>query len=803
MEPLNTGDVKHYLQFGDEDPKEIAEPIKFDAANFVLKQKEGGMGRDVSLASGAVNLRFDPNINFRGLTHFFDRLLQKYETEGYEMDVKYLLEIYGDFYVIGQLDAKEADTDQFTYFDCKVIQENEQETVYRRSKIKVDLFSDEDKDGEPITALTSEKMFLRATPVSQKSEWILPFSWYGLDLTGEAITNTINFAFNPFPAIQKSGVEVTLSPAQQIYGQSGYDDFTIIRAENTITQGVLVIEELSYLLDFNPLNNFPTANGGFYYYIGSDYQFGDGIPIFETGTLNENNPSFSITNQTFTIDDLTIKRGEYLLLFFYVSGNPQNQSYSFNNRVTNGKVKFSGVSTSISSIIRVVKYGEALKQVVKSISGLEIDAPRFLGENAQFAEQYITDGLRVRNIIDEPFNLSLDDLAGQLEEWRGDYEVTPDKKVFFGLFEDFYKDVKIGEFIQAPDETFKSTINELYATNTFELKYSSYENGNDENGSREGVHTELQMLLPNKGVENVKAVNIPFVRDSFKIENTRKRAIIIEEETATDSDDEIFIIDGVTKTIQATEDLVLKHLVVDETLLKLLNNGTFNWSFTGMQVNDFITLEGENGGTWRVGTIEAAVLTLIAVGLSEATFSGETLTGINYTVTATNLTNRTSEGFALITGTSNPDGFSNLRFTPKRNILNYWANYLITACQFRRTGTIRMAEYVHNRDLETFINGNPIFVVIEGQDIPVELLTQFYPDAILTAFEITTKVICDFTTFWVLKTAARTERGYISITNNKGFNINVYPKELDYDWELNLLTIMGEKKRDTLTLTVR
>ncbi len=804
MEPLNTEDVVHLLQFGNERPLEIAEPIKFDAANFVLRQKDNGMGRDVSFASGSVNLRFDPNVNFRGLTHQFDRLLNLYDTEGYEMDVKYILRISDIDYVIGQLDAKEAETDQFTYFDCKVIQENNQEIVYRRSNVKVDLFSNENLDGRGITPVASEQMYLRATPIFQESEWSLPFEYFGLDLTGEAITNSISYAFNPFPNIEKSGVTATLSPIQSTFSQSDYEDFTIIRAENTINNGTLVIEELDYLFEFDPLNNLPTANGGLFYYVGSNYQFGDGIPIFQTPQLNESNPNFSLNGSTFTINDLTIRRGEYLLLFFFASANPQNQSYAFNNRVSNGKVTFSGVSASISSTITVVKYGEALKQVVKSISGLEIDAPRFLRENEILAEQYITDGLRIRNITDEPFYLSLDDLVGQLQEWRGDFEITPDNKVFFGLFEDYYRDVQIGSFTQAPDETFKNNLNELYATNVFEFKYSSFENGTDEDGGREGVHTELQMLLPNRGVENSKVVNVPFVRDSFKIENARKRAIVVSEDTSTDSDDEVFIIDSVITVTQSREDLVLRHLLEegDNTTLMLLNDSTFNWLFFGVNIGGFVNLEGENAGFWQIDSITETVLTLSASFGSEATFSGESLTTILFTVTATNLTNRTNEGFSSIIGTSNPEGFSNLRFTPKRNILNYWSNYLITACQFRRTGVIRMSEYINNRELETFISGNPIFTVIEGQDIPVELLTQNYDDAILTAFEITTKVICDFTTFWALRTAARTERGYITIINNRGISVSVYPKELDYDWELNLLTITGEKRREILTSRV-
>src|SRR5699024_4712677 len=101
----------------------------------------------------------------------------------------------------------------------------------------------------------------------------------------------------------------------------------IIQAENTITKGKLTIADLSYRFVFYPSNHFPYAEGSLWYYIGNDFQYGDATQIFSTGILTNTNPSYYLGNYTFEIDNLTIQRGEYLMLFFQINVQGQNQMY--------------------------------------------------------------------------------------------------------------------------------------------------------------------------------------------------------------------------------------------------------------------------------------------------------------------------------------------------------------------------------------------------------------------------------------------------------------------------------------------
>ena len=209
-EPLDLGTVKHFLQIRDQEKFQISEPVSFDAANFVTKQDKGRLGRDISFASGTVELTFSnhPNIEVNGLDHHFETLLTELKTYGFETDIKYILNIDGTDYVVGQCDFAQPSTDLINHITCKVVQEHKQETLKRREDVKVDLFSSLSLDDEPIEPLIPEKILMRSVPLSQKSEWESPETEYNFFIPGEGQ----DYFHNPMPRINRSDIEDTLSP---------------------------------------------------------------------------------------------------------------------------------------------------------------------------------------------------------------------------------------------------------------------------------------------------------------------------------------------------------------------------------------------------------------------------------------------------------------------------------------------------------------------------------------------------------------------------------------------------------------
>lgn len=781
----NDNIIKHFLIFGNL-KYQIAEPVGFDAAKFVVKQDDKRYGRDVEFSPS--DLSFFKMPPSRGVTHRFDELIEAYNSTGFESDVKYLLEIDGVDYILGQLDFQTADTDELNYFTTNIIQENAQAIIKSREDVEVNLFSTQDLDGKPITPLETTKIYLQATPEKQSSEWGIAEPFYLLR-GSQGGSGSGNVDFNPFPVIKESEIENTLSPVIVSFGER--DDLIIIEAQNELTNVNLKITDLKFKLEAtNFINKFGYATCSLIYKIGETTNDLTGwTEIFNTGFIKQGNPSYEIIDGEFIIEGLSIPRDQKMFLWFNLEVNTQNNPFTAELWVDSGKIEVEAVSTSISSIVETFNLGDAMEYVIKSISGLETDAPRFIG--GEFRDQYITNGLLMRNIKDEPFNLSLKKILDYLPELNGDYEIS-DGKVFFGLYQDFYTDENIGSFLMPPNESFRTNFNDRYSVNKFNFKYSKYEKSNDEAKSREAVHTEMETLLPNKFVDNTKDIQVGFIRDTFLIESTRKEAIKIKDDVASQQDEDIFIIDVLKKTepIEESEQFTVYHKKTGQSL-GLLNDNSINWTLFGFSLNDKIKLEGKNAGYWYIYEIFEDVLRLIPDFNWNNPFEGYASSKMIYKVTATDLTNRTNEGFTIIDGTTTPQGFSNLRFTPKRNTWYYWGQYL-ASCSFYRTNPtdqIRVTKFIHNGELKTaFYNDQKVFI----ENAPIN--TNTLPNAILTPKKTTTLVLCNFSDFWALRTKIRDVRGFIYVTDSNGNTMSLYPKKIEFIWHSNLLEIEGEIK---------
>jgi len=103
---------------------EITEPVKFDGASFTVEQDKTRYGRDISYGNEEVSLEFYDGIFDNGLTMGLFQLLDYYKTYGFESEIEFILKKNGVTFTVGLLDFQMAKTDLLTYFECKVIQEN-------------------------------------------------------------------------------------------------------------------------------------------------------------------------------------------------------------------------------------------------------------------------------------------------------------------------------------------------------------------------------------------------------------------------------------------------------------------------------------------------------------------------------------------------------------------------------------------------------------------------------------------------------------------------------------------------------
>ena len=782
---------------------EITEPVKFDGASFTVEQDKGRYGRDISYGNEEVSMEFYDGTFDNGLTMGLFQLLDYYKTYGFESEVEFILKKNGVNFTVGLLDFQMAKTDLLTYFECKIIQENNRAIINRRKDINVDVFSDKDLDLNTITPLTTENILLKAKPVLQVSEWkSVGSESFILDSTD--ITKSLT-GFNFAQTNVSYGIENSLGwlePRLDTYPAADdvFSKFGIIYAQNrlneikvtakvdmtyTVTQGVFEGNGLMSLYlcwgdTFDPSNTSTTRK----------IMYND---FWQVGTEKT-----VLLNETFeyTIDE--INQGGKVWIYWVAQGIA-DCNIDITHR--NFNIKVDAISTSIDSVIKGVRYIDLFKQNIKSISGLTIDAPKF-DIDGEFYEQFAFNGKLIRQYTDKPFYVNFKDLTEGLQELNADYQINQNN-VFIGQYNDFYNNVDLGGYLQAPDSEFNTNFNDRYSINAFNYSYKTFEQNKDESNTVDSIHTDAQFLLPNKLVENVKKIEVNYIRDPFSIESARRQGINTKETTSLDNDDKLFLMDVYPLDPSSIGGFNSKLLMrLNNYKLEILNNtldgeGTpFDWTLLGFVVgSDFDIIAGENIGSYTVYSLEREKIVLTPSGFTPA-FEGDGFIKTEYPLNNVSYVNRTNQGFTEILNLSSGDNYSNLRYSIKRN-MKHWQSYLKTASKYKPSGIIQNTFFKNNGLLSTKY-GLETTPTIEGANINVTDLN----DAILSPMFYKTKVIAEFETVKTLMDNLATQKGFIRVVDTNNRVLKIHPTKLDYEWVTNLLTIEGEQRNESDFITI-
>ncbi len=766
MEPLNSDDVVFSLNFINnfEGIFVIDEPLNFDGLNFVLQQDDGRYGRDVSFAGGEFDLRFDKKSNQNASQL---PLLLFYNTEfGFESQVQFIITIYGVDYVIGLLDYQRAITDGLTYFEASVIQESPQALLKRRSDIKIDMFSAVDLDGNAIVPLSTDTLFLPGKSTTQTSQW------FATNSTTDSFFG--NITWNHINAVQQSEIQDTLSFA--VLFNADPEFLRYIEAENDIFDVVLSIDDFT-------LTQTDQSFTELVFRIGVDFSVAT-----ETTLFDFSNGDFVDFSDTFDLPD--IARGQTLWVYFRSMGVGTT---SFTAAV-GATIEITVNASPISTVTPAINIQDIIRHIILSTSGM---ATEFSDDFILATEdEFCFNGLALRGFDPDNFYISFDDVLKGIKEINPDYQIVNSTLVFVGLYADFYPDFEVGNNTVAPNADFKITYNPRYTINKFSFEYDKFEdNKNSENNDAlSGIHTQSQWNLPNTQVEFKKEIDIGFIRDAFLLEAVRLFNSQSKNETSTKNDQDTFIVDINPIPISVINSYNFNSFVSVDTVTELItftNNNSFSFIATGLGLGDIVDFDANNGeftATGTVTSISASIITINDFGLS-GIINAQYLVNFSFTILA--LIARTNDGFTAITNDgANGAGFLNILYSPKRNILNYWGSYLNTSCSFSQTGTIQNTFYVNNPDLTSFILADGLGLLREGDDILVSALNT----RLLTPFIVETTIIMEFTEFQDIVLLLREERGYLTIADNNGNELQVYPQLLDYDWEINSLRVIGEQR---------
>jgi len=782
--------------------KVIDEPFGTSDINFSLNQKQNGMGRDISFSGGEIQFEFTHMRN-----HELKQLLYYHRKFGFESVVVLTIEIDENNKYTCDLDFATAETDDLEYFKCKGIEDGKLQIIKARKAVKVDVLSDFDIDGNYIGGLVPENMLLLAKPVIQNSEWKRPepfvktFVSYGQDSAQLSIVNTIEKSEIENTLVSFSDYQETSMNVAVISNFDVYNPLVLLEAQNNLKDLKVKIKGVTFSMIGGYTNKsllIATSNNGLWTPgSGTNYY----LEQIKTGD------DLSVVNKDYFIEIPSLPRGGKLIIYANCNSKITTPSPTpVDTTVISlslSSVTISTESTAYNSVSKSLRLIDVMRQIIKSTSGLSIDAPRFesLG---QFYDNRLVNGNFLRGITDKPFYVSLEDIEKSIVEMNADYEIGSDGKVFFGIEQDFYTNNEVGFFNNTQFSEMNKTFNPRFMINEFGFKYSNYQSQkeNEEANSADTIHGESKFVFFNKSVENKKEVEVDWTRDAFLIEATRRKAIVIKENTASQDDDTIFCIDSIDTTFdnEFTEVTDLQHDYSPSTFrLTLRNDGSINFESLGIQVGSYFYIMNTdpNAGTYTVYSVTQNTLELVRVlGIVTIAGNGTRLTKYKYTLSQSFVpfTNYTNQGFTETTGLNAADSYSNRRYSIKSNIYNYWQSYIATANLYWKDKPLKNTWYKNNGDYTAKYNG--VKLTEKADIVPTNpiLSPMLYNEIIFANVE--------FTDFITLQNAIRSQRGYIRTIDNNQQVIKVFPIDIEYSLLEKKLTIKAEEKFEPNSMTI-
>jgi len=779
--------MRFYLDFKSDSygKKQVDEIFGTDAIKFSLNQRTdgGGMARDISFSGGDIQFEFTHMRN-----HELKQLLYYHRTFGFESKVVLTIEVDTLNKYTCDLDFATAETDDLEYFKCKGIQDGALQIIKRRKSVKVDVLSSVDVDGDFIQPLVAENMLLLAKPVVQESVW--------KQLEDSIFQKTV-FVFNALYVNPCNLAKYNIEDTYSFFSSSSSDinDFKLVTAKNNLVNVKISINKLKLKL----LGTNPFANIYVKLLYGFTKETAKSISLFFANGVNDIDVERSFYPK---IDFLN--RGESIWIFVEVSTDLAGKQLLGELYVENFNTSISAESTAYNSISKSLRLVDVMSQVIKSISGLDINAPRFeaLG---QFYDNRLLDGNFLRGITDKGFKVSLEDIENSLPEMKGDYEIDSNGKVFFGIEQDFYKPVQSGFFDNTQFSSMNKTFNPKYSVNEFNFIYENYQSlkENEELNSADTIHGESKWVLFNKNVENKKEAKIQWTRDAFLIEATRRKALEITESTASQDDDTLFCIDSINTTFTNTftEVTDLQHTFdAVNYRLSIKNDGSVNFESLGIIVDSIFIIQPEdkNAGSYRVFSVTPNSLELTRlVGIINSGGNGNRPTKYTYELdqNIVPFTNYTDLGFTETENLNAANSYSNRRYSAMRNIYNYWQSYLATCNIYWKNNVLRNTWYKNNglytakydgvklTENADFLPSNPI------------LTPMLYNDVVFSNVY--------FEDFIALQNSIRNDRGYIRTIDNTERVVKVYPVTMEYSLLEKELKIKGEEKFEPISMTIQ
>lgn len=711
----------------------INEPIGFDKVDFNLTRSETLHSISSNFAGNSIEFEFNKDVHI----NVFDAIIQEYNVNGFLGNVKIFISYNGNELFKGSFDFSTTQTDMLNYLKCQIVNKDKLYLLDKNKGVAVDLLSDKDLEQNTVASAPISTVSLPPVELFRESIWEDDrVNGFLIDLEhgfNNAQTTT-KFEINDSPT--------WMSHSEPLAGNS-IRPFQLISAKENLTNIHIKIEYDSntYFRGIAPV----TSSVRLLLFYGAerpDLNATQWESQVNKVTLHQIDVPDTARVDLPTITEYTlpsIARGSGI----WIAWIAKNRSVIFNNSLS--KITINGTSTNFYSLTNSIKYQELVKNAVKKVANIN----NVVWNVNYYNNTYAFNGNLLRNITDKGFEIKWQDIAKQLNERNlGAYYNENTDTLVIDHRSNILGNNLIGSYGDlAKKDFYFVTEDENFIVNKFSYKYSKFQaqKENNVNGNNASVHGESEWYINNKTFEGSIDVDLPFVRDSFMIEDIRQKALEYKEDTATNEDSTVILVEArenipplvVTETISVNASW-------DDPFQTFQNDGSFSWLRLGI---DTLKAVYVNGVQYYVSmTITDNKLGLSALGFTPPPLNGLQTIEITYTVLA--------DRVAILS-----NGLLNQSFSVRQNI-EYWRETLNVANYYNQ---LPITNTIYKENKNASING-----LVESSDIvPI--------NALHTPRVIDSKVLISVDDYFYLQ---NNKIGYINIFNQNNQQISIYLTEL-------------------------
>lgn len=718
----------------------INTPIDFEKTDFNLTRSKDLHSITSSFAGNKASFVFQKDIH----NNVFEDIINEYENKGFNADVKLFIYWNGNLVFDGIFDFLEAETDMVNEIKCQVVKKDKLFYLEKNKSVDIDLFSSKNLDNNYSEPINTVGLRMDSIKLLKNSRWE--------DTEEQTYIIAGSIGISSFNNIRK---QVTYEINDSLNWLSTYE---LWLDERGINHQVISAKE-----NLNNINvNIKYDNGSFlsstenglktelYICYGREKTNEDNRDWFNNLTrikikeFTVNLGETVLINIDYNINIPNLQRGSGIWVYWYSEATTFGNSLYLNNK--NSVIDITAETTTYPSYLNSVKYSDLIRNLVKKTTN--INNIRFNID--WYNNTYAFNANLLRRLFSSEMNVKWEDVKKQLNERNLGcyYEESTDTLVFdhrssilgYNKIQDVGDLAKQGEYNVSEDSQ--------YVINQFGFKYNKYQalKENAIEGNNATIHGASEWFVNNKGYEGKINVELPFIRDSFMIEDLRRQSLIYREDTSTSDSDDIILIETtpITSLTTISEDFYVSSSFADGQQT-FINDGSFSFRRV-IGDNTSISI---NNSSFNYYIISITDTTLI---LGKADSITQEINGIQNV----NIRWRFTGGVR----SKLTNGLINTDFSVRQNI-EYWKQTLQATNYYNR---IPITNTMYKENKTEVING-----LLEVADI-------ITIGGLTTPRYIENKVVISVNDYFNLST---NKIGYITIYNSKSEQVNIYLDELN------------------------